>query len=73
MLNKPEMILRNWVDINKIDYLNKYPEKIYWNNLYINPNAINILENEEFQEDLIKEVIKMIKKYREDYLEILFD
>ena len=29
MLNKPEMILRNWVDINKIDYLNKYPEKIY--------------------------------------------
>lgn len=73
MLNKPEMILRNWVDINKIDYLNKYPEKIYWNNLCINPNAINILENEEFQEDLIKEVMKMIKKYREDYLEILFD
>ena len=147
-LNKPIYKLRDWIDINKLNYtklksntnaitllkssndidislLKKYPsiincsilsensnsielleqnqDKIDWNNLSRNPNAIKLLEknqekinwsylssnpsifeldyekmkinNQEMYEDLIKEVMKPSRVFKNpdyDYLEELF-
>ena len=53
-MNKPEMILRNWIDLNKLNlnFLSGNPNaidliptiKICWFNLCANPNAIHLIE-----------------------------
>ena len=114
-LNKPIWKLRDWIDINDLDWdmlslnknaihlLEKNPDKINWLILSLNPNAMHLLEqnpdkinwahlsgnpaifkldykkmrenNQEMYEDLIKEVMKPSRVFKNpdyDYLEELF-
>ena len=55
-LNKPIYKLRDWIDVDKLNWrmlsmnknsinlLEKYPEKINWNDLSYNKNAIELLK-----------------------------
>ena len=55
-LNKPIWKLRDWIDIDKLEWcllssnpnainlLEENPDKIDWSNLSSNPNAIKLLE-----------------------------
>jgi hypothetical protein len=58
-LNKPVWKLRDWIDIDKLNWINlslnpnaiklleNNPEKIDWCNLSLNPNAIKLLEKNQ--------------------------
>ena len=87
ILEYPEKI--NWYALsrnkNAIKILEENQDKINYSNLSVNPSIFIYnyekmkKDNEEFEEELIKEVMKplrimkMMEKYGEDYLEILYD
>jgi hypothetical protein len=92
-LNKPIWKLRDWIDINKLDWdmlslnpnaielIKANQDKIDWDNLSYNPAIFELdyekmkENNQETYEDLIKEVMKPSRVFKNpdyDYLEELF-
>jgi len=72
-------------NINAISILEQNQKEIDYINISLNPSIFELdykemkINNQEIEEELIKEIMKpsrlfkMIEKYGEDYLELLFD